>query len=66
MNRLHTSPGGSDGKESAPDAGGPDLTPGLGRSTEGGNVKPLQYSFLDNSIDRVPWQAIVDGVPTTE
>ena len=66
MNRLHTSPGGSDGKESAPDAGGPDLTPGLERSTEGGNVKPLQYSFLDNSIDRGAWWVTVHGAAKSQ
>ena len=41
-------PGGSIGKESACDAGDLDLIPGLGE----GNGYTLQYSCLENSIDR--------------
>ena len=40
------------GKESACDAGDPDLIPGLGRSPGGGNSNPLQYSYLENPMDR--------------
>ena len=29
--------------------------PGLGRSSEGGNDKPLQYSYLENPMDRGSW-----------
>ena len=36
--------------------------PGLGRSPEGGNAYPLQYSRLENSMDRGAWQVIVRGV----
>ena len=36
--------------------------PGSGRSPEGGNDKPLQYSCLKNSMDRETWQATVHGV----
>ena len=32
------------------------------RSPGGGNGKPLQYSYLENSMDRGAWQAIVHGV----
>ena len=39
---------GSDGKESAYDAGDPGLIPGFGRSHGGGHGIPLQYSFLKN------------------
>ena len=38
------------------------LTPGLGRSPGGGHGNPLQYSCLENPIDRGAWQAIVYGV----
>ena len=41
-------PGGSDGKESACNARDLALIPGLGRSPEGGNGNPLQYSSLEN------------------
>ena len=34
----------------------------VGRSPEGGNGNPLQYSCLENSVDRGAWQAIVHGV----
>ena len=46
-------PGGSDGKESACNAGDLGLIPGLGRSPAGGNGYPTQYSFLGNIMDRV-------------
>ena len=37
--------------------------PGLGRSPgEGGRGNPLQYSFLENPIDRGAWWATVHGV----
>ena len=35
--------------------------PGLGRSPGVGNVNPLQYSYLENSIDRGAWRAMVHG-----
>ena len=55
-------PGGSDGKESICNAGGLGLIPGLGRSPGEGNGYQLQYSCLENSMDRGTWQAIVHGV----
>ena len=39
-----------------------DSIPGLGRSPGEGNGNPLQYSCLENSMDRGAWQAIVHGV----
>ena len=36
--------------------------PGSGRSPREGNVKPLQYSCLENSMDRGAWQVTVHGV----
>ena len=41
-------PGGSDGKESACNAGDLGLIPGLGRFPGGGHDNPLQYSCLEN------------------
>ena len=46
-------PGGSDGKESACNAGDPGLIHGLGRSLGEGNGNPLQYACLKNFMDRV-------------
>ena len=43
-------PGGSDGEESACNAGDLGSIPGLGRSPGEGNGNPLQYSCLNNSI----------------
>ena len=43
-------------------AGGVGLTAGLGRSPGKVNCDPLQYSCLENSMDRAAWQAIVHGV----
>ena len=53
--------GGSDGKESALNAGDPDLIPGLGRSPGEGNDSPLQDSCLENPMDRGAWWATVHG-----
>ena len=55
-------PGGSDSKESACDAGDPGLIPGWRRFPGEGNGNPLQYSCLENSMDRGAWQATVHGV----
>ena len=55
-------PGGSDGKESACNAGDLGSGPGSGRSPGEGNGYPLQYSCLEKSMDREVWQAIVHGV----
>ena len=43
------------------DAGDIGLIPGSGRSPGGGNGNPLQYSCLENSMDRGAWQATVNG-----
>ena len=48
-------PGGSDGKASAYNAGDLDLIPGSGRSPGEGNGNPLQYSCLENPMDRGAW-----------
>ena len=53
--------GGSDGKASAYSAGDLGSFPGLGRSGEG-NGNLLQYSCLDNLMDRVAWWSTVDEV----
>ena len=45
-------PGGSDGKASAYSAGDPGSIPGLGRSPGEGNGNSLQYSCLENPMDR--------------
>ena len=39
------------------EVGNPDLIPGLGRSPEGENSNPRQYSYLGNPMDRGAWQA---------
>ena len=44
-------PGGSDGKESACNAGDVDSVPESGRSPGGGKGNPLQYSCLEHAID---------------
>ena len=55
-------PDGSDGKESACNVGDLGSIPGLGRSPGEGNAYPLQYSYLENSMDRGAWRATVHGV----
>ena len=38
------------------------LTPGSGSSPRGGHGNPLQYSYMENPMDRGVWQAAVPGV----
>ena len=52
---LESFPGGSDGKVSACNVEDPDLIPGLGRSPGEGNGSPLQYTCLENPMDRGAW-----------
>ena len=59
-------PGGSDSKESACNAGDLGSIPGLGRSPGGGHGNPLQYSCLENPMDRGAWQAAVHGVAKSQ
>ena len=55
-------PDSSVGKEFACNAEDPGSTPGSGRSSGEGNGNPLQYSHLENSLDRGAWQATVHRV----
>ena len=59
-------PGGSDGKESACNAGDQGSVPGLGLSPGEGNGYLLQYSCLENSMNREAWQAIVYGITKSQ
>ena len=49
-------------KNLSSNAGDTGLIPGLGRAPGEGNGNPLQYSCLENSMDRGAWWAIVQGV----
>ena len=53
---------GLNGKESACNVGDPDLIPGSERSPGGGHGNPLQYSWIENPMDRGAWWATVHGV----
>ena len=55
-------PGGLEVKVSACNAGDLGLIPGSGRSPGEGNDSPLQYSCLENPMDREAWWATVHGV----
>ena len=59
-----TAPGtrGASGKESTWNAGKADSVSGSGTAPGVGNGKPLQYSCLENSMDRGAWWATVHGV----
>ena len=62
-------PGNSDSKESASNARDPrdlGLIPGLGRFPGKGNGSPLQYSCLEDSMDRGAWRATVHGVTKSQ
>ena len=60
--RIKGLPCGLEGKESACNAGDPGSIPASGRSSGEGNDNPLQYSCLENPIDRGTWQAMVHWV----
>ena len=55
-------PGGTSGKEFACKMGDLGLIPGLGRSPGRGHGNPLQYSCLENPMDRGDWRSIVHEV----
>ena len=55
-------PGGPDSKESVCNAGDPSSIPRLGRPPREGNGYSLQYSCLENPMDRGAWWATVHGV----
>ena len=61
MNTPWGFPGGSDSKEPNCDAGDLGSIPGWGRSPGGGHGNPLQYSCLENPMDRGAWWATVHG-----
>ena len=54
-------PGGTSGKESTCNAGDQGSVSGLGRSPGEGNGNPLQYSCLENAMEKEVWQATVYG-----
>ena len=58
--------GDSDGKESTCNAGDLGLIPGLRRSPGEHYCYSLQYSCLENSMDRGPWQVTVRGVTKSQ
>ena len=55
-------PGGSDSEDSTCNAGDPGSVPGMGRFPGEGSSNLLQYSCLENSMDRGSWRATVHGV----
>ena len=59
-------PYSSDDKESACNAGDLGLIPRSGRSPGEGNGNPLQYSYLENPMDRGAWWATVYGVTKSQ
>ena len=64
--RPEAFPGGSAGKESACNPGDLGSVPGLRRSPEDGNGYPLQYSGLENPMERGAWRAVVHGVTKSQ
>ena len=59
-------PGGSEVKASASNAGDQGSIPGSRRSPGEGNSNPLQYSCLENPMDREAWWATVHGVSESQ
>ena len=57
---------GSDGQEFSCNVGDLGSIPGLGRSPRGGHGNPLQYSCLENAMDRGAWWATVHGVAKSQ
>ena len=65
-NRVSGFPGSLHCKASAYNVGDPGSIPGLGRSPGEGNGNPLQYSCLENPMDRGAWWATVHGVAKSQ
>ena len=63
---THCFPGGSENEESGYNAGDLGLIPRLGRSPGKRNGNPLQYSCLENSMDRGAWEATVHEVAKSQ
>ena len=64
---THTGfPGDSDGIESVSNAERPGFYPWVGETPGEGNGNPLQYSCLENSMDRGAWRATVHGVAKSQ
>ena len=59
-------PSSIDSKASACNIGDLGSIPGLGRSPGEGNGNPLQYSCLENPIDRGAWWATVHGITKSQ
>ena len=59
-------PCGSNGKELACNAADLSLIPGSGRSPGKGNGNTLEYSCLENSMDRGAWRAAIHGVAESD
>ena len=59
-------PGCASSKESACSVGDLGLIPGWGRSPGEGNGNPLQYSFLENPMDRGAWRATIHRVTESQ
>ena len=56
----------SEGKESICNEGDPSLIPGLGRSSGEGHGNPLQYSSLENPMDRETWWTTVHRITKSQ
>ena len=63
---LLSFPSGSRSKESACNAGDMGSIPGQGRSLGERNDNPLEYSRLENSMERGAWRATVHGVTESQ
>ena len=59
-------PGGAPVKNPPANAGDPGSIPGSGRSSGDGNGNPLQYSCLENPMDKGAWGATVHGVAKSQ
>ena len=59
-------PGGSDGEKSSCNVGDPSLIPRSGRSPREGNGNSLQWSYLENPMDREAWWVTVQGVAKSQ
>ena len=63
---MGKTPSGSEGKESACNVGDLGSILGVGRSPGEGNGNPLQYSCLENPMDRRTWRATVHGIAKSQ
>ena len=66
LHHIRDFPSGSDGKSICLQCERPGFNPWVGKTPGEGNGSPLQYSYLENPMDRGAWRATVHGAEKSQ